>query len=120
MLESLEKPGTQYTKNNIDPMLSIAQFEGEDPGQEQIAEEARSSQQTFNDNSKLAPRVVSSDAMSQYNGDLTTLKNSIIADVITQGVSIEEAYARFEEEGGAAWSQLIVDSLNELENEAEE
>ena len=47
-----------------------------------------------------------------YNGDLTSLKNSIIADCVVQGVSVEEGYKRFEQEGGAEWSQAIVDSLN--------
>lgn len=114
MLESRENPGTQYTKNHIDPMLSIGDFIGEDPGANQIADEARASQQTFNDNSTLAPNVISTNEMSQYNGDLTTLKNSIIADVVTQGMSVEDGYARFESEGGAEWSRMIVDSLNAL------
>ena len=47
-----------------------------------------------------------------YNGDLTSLKNSIIANCVVQGVSVEEGYKRFEQEGGAEWSQAIVDSLN--------
>lgn len=114
MLESLEKPGTQYTKNNIDPMLSIGDYIDGDPGQNQIAEEARTSQQTFNDNATLAPNVTSTDEMSQYNGDLTTLKNSIIADIVTQGLSIEDGYQRFENEGGTEWSDMIVESLNAL------
>ena len=46
------------------------------------------------------------------DGDLTSLKNSIIADCVVQGVSVEEGYKRFEQEGGAEWSQAIVDSLN--------
>ena len=53
--------------------------------------------------------------MATYNGDLTTLKRSIVADVVVQGVSLEEAYARFEAEHGTEWSQKIVDSLNEME-----
>ena len=115
MLENLEKPGTAYTKNHIDPLLSIADFiDDKDPGIDQIAEEARESAEMFIENSTLVVTVPSTDVMSQYNGDLTTLKNSIIADVVTQGVSIEDAYARFEKEGGADWSQAIVDSLNEL------
>ncbi|QOV18467.1 extracellular solute-binding protein [Blautia liquoris] len=114
MLESMEKPGTQYTKNNIDPMLSIGDYKEEDPGANQIASEAKESQQLFNSNSKLAPKFISTDEMGQYNGDLTTLKNSIVADVITQGVSVEEGYDRFEKEGGADWSKTIVDSLNAL------
>lgn len=117
MLESLEKPGTQYTKNNIDPMLSIGTFtQYDDPGSNQIAEEAKTSQEVFNNNSKLAPNVISTDEMSQYNGDLTTLKNSIIADIITQNISVEDGYARFEKEGGTNWSKQIVDSLNALNN----
>ena len=115
MLESLEKPGTQYTKTNIDPMLTIADFKDEDPGADQIAGESKDSQQLFNDNSELAPNFISTDEMSQYNGDLTTLKNTIIANVVTQGSSIEDEYARFEKEGGADWSKQIVDSLNKLE-----
>ena len=115
MLESLEKPGTQYTKTNIDPMLTIADFKDEDPGADQIAGESKDSQQLFNDNSELAQNFISTDEMSQYNGDLTTLKNTIIANVVTQGSSIEDEYARFEKEGGADWSKQIVDSLNKLE-----
>lgn len=110
--ESLEKPGTQYTKQHLDPMLAIVTWEG-DPGNDTVAEEARSSQQTFNDNCRQAQLVPSTDMMATYNGDLTTLKNSIIADVVVQGTSLEEAYSRFERDGGVKWSQIIVDSLNE-------
>jgi putative aldouronate transport system substrate-binding protein len=52
--------------------------------------------------------------MSQYNGDLMKLKASIVADVVTQGVSVEEGYQRFEKEGGSEWSEKIVDSLNKV------
>ena len=114
MLESMEKPGTQYTKNNIDPMLAIGDFKEKDPGADQIAPEAKESQEMFNDNSKLAPNFFSTDEMGQYNGDLTTLKNTIIANVVTQGSSIDEEYKRFKDEGGAEWSKKIVDSLNKL------
>ena len=110
--ESLEKPGTQYTKQHLDPMLSIVEWEG-DPGREATSEEARSSQQIFNDNCRQAQLIPSTEVMANYNGDLTTLKNSIIADVVVQGISIDEAYARFEKEGGSEWSKMIVDSLNQ-------
>lgn len=109
-LESLETPGMQYTKQTIDPMLSIAEWD--DPGMESLAEEVKTSQQMFNDNCHQETLVVSNDAMATYNGDLMTLKSSIIADVVVKGVSIEEAYQRFEDEGGANWSQMIVDELN--------
>ena len=114
MKESLETPGTLYTKAHIDPMLSIVSWEN-DPGLEAVPEESRNSQQIFNDNCHQAQLVPSTEEMATYNGDLTTLKNSIIADVVVQGTSIDDAYARFESEGGAEWSQMIVDSLNAQE-----
>ncbi len=111
MLESLEKPGTQYTKNHIDPMLAIAGL-NDDPGAKTIAPEARASQDLFNTHSRLADLVPSNDAMSQYNGDLTTLKNEIVANVVVSGLSIDDEMKRFESEGGAEWSKAIVDALN--------
>jgi len=113
MLESLEKPGTQYTKHHLDPMLTIFEYiDNADPGLAQIAKEAAVSQKIFNENSKIAPLAVSTEEMIQYNGDLTTLKASIVADIVTQGISVESGMARFESEGGATWSKAIVDSLN--------
>ena len=110
--ESLEFPGTQYTKQHMDPMLSIAEWDS-NPGKDTVEESARESQTMFNENCRQAQIVPSTEVMATYNGDLTTLKNSIIADVVVQGISIEEGYKRFEAENGAKWSQMIVDSLNE-------
>ena len=66
----------------------------------------------FNTHSKLADLVPSNDAMSQYNGDLTSLKNEIVANVVVSGLSIEDEMKRFETEGGAEWSKMIVEALN--------
>ncbi|NLF20314.1 MAG: extracellular solute-binding protein, partial [Clostridiaceae bacterium] len=112
MLESLEIPGTQYTTAHIDPLLSIGSFTGSDPGAAQIAAEATNSQTVFNENSVQAKIVVATDEMSQYNGDLTTLKNEIVANVVTQGADFAAEMARFEKEGGKSWSDMIVESLN--------
>ena len=111
LTESLERPGTQYTKQHLDPMLAIVEWNN-DPGSETVAPEAKSSQLSFNANCHQAQLVPSTEEMASYNGDLITLKRSIVADVIVQGTSVEEAYARFEKDGGAEWSQKIVDSLN--------
>ena len=109
--ESLEKPGTQYTKQHMDSMLALVPIV-DDIGANGHAPEAVESQEIFNNNCRQAQLVPSTDEMAQYNGDLTTLKNSIVADVVVQGVSIDEAYQRFETEHGAEWSKMIVDSLN--------
>ena len=111
MLENREKEGTVYTKNHIDPMLAVASLE-HDPKADAVAEEAKVSAETFQEHSKMAQLVVSTDEMAEYNGDLTTLKNEVIAKVVTQGMSVEDGMAYFDQQGGNNWSQKIVDSLN--------
>ena len=108
MLESLSQPGIQYTTinmgdNNICPMTERLMPE---------SEYTKESMEIFNANKKKVLIIPTTEAMSQYNGDLTTLKNSIIADCIVQGLSVEDGYKRFEQEGGAEMSQTILDSLN--------
>ncbi len=110
-LDNLETPGTQYTKAHIDPALALVDLEG-DPAKEGRAEENTASATLFAQNSVSAVLVPSTEEMTQYNGDLTTLKNQLIAKVALGELSIEDAYAQFEADGGAEWSKLIVDSLN--------
>lgn len=73
MLENREKEGTVYTKNHIDPMLAVAPLEN-DPKAEAVAEEAKVSAETFQEHSKMAQLVVSTDEMAEYNGDLPHLR----------------------------------------------
>ena len=108
MLEMRSQPGVQYGggiigNDNICPLTEKLM---------PVKKYTEESMEIFNANNKTAPLPVTTDMMSQYNGDLTSLKNSIIADCVVQGVSVEEGYKRFEQEGGAEWSQAIVDSLN--------
>lgn len=116
MLENLEKAGTAYTKNHIDPMLSLASFaEGYyDPYEDSVKPEAKISSQVFNENSRMASIVPTTEAMSTLNGDLTTLKNTLVAKVIMGEMTYDEAMAKFEADGGKGWSDQIVASLNEL------
>lgn len=112
MLDNLEIPGTQYTKAHIDPNLALVELV-DDPGKETVAPEAKASAELFATNSVTADLIPSTDAMTEYNGDLTTLKNEIVAKVAMGEMTVEEGYAKFEADGGAAWSQQIVDSLNQ-------
>ncbi len=116
MLETLETPGTCYTKNHIDPMLSLASFREDyyDPKEDSVKPEAKAASELFGNNSKLAVIVPTTDEMSMYNGDLTTLKNELIAKVIMGEMTYDEAMAKFEADGGKAWSDTIVASLNAL------
>ena len=111
MLDNLETPGTQYTKAHIDPNLAPVEL-ANDPREKTVAPEAKASSELFAKNCVTADLIPSTDAMTEYNGDLTTLKNEIIAKVAMGEMTIEEGYAKFEADGGAAWSQQIVDSLN--------
>ena len=116
MRESLEKEGTAYTKHHIDPMLSLATFAPGyyDPMEDTVKPEAKLASKVFNENSKLAKIVPTTEEMTMYNGDLTTLKGELVAKVVMGEMTYEEAMAKFETDGGLGWSNMIVDSLNAL------
>lgn len=111
-LENLEKAGTLYTKNHIDPMLSLASFAEGYPDPKSVKEEARAASELFNANSKLAAIVPTTEEMGEYGAELTQKKNELIANVIMGKLTYEQAMEQFESEGYAAQSQEIVDSLN--------
>ena len=118
MLPNLEKPETAYTKAHIDPMLALTDLTAypagvtENPMDKAVAEEAKNSANVFAENCVSAVLVPSTDVLTQLNGDLTALKNQLIADVTMGKITVDEAYAQFESDGGADWSKQIVDSLN--------
>ncbi len=108
-LEDADAEGAQYTKNHIAPLLAIATL-ANDPTA--VSAEVKNSADIFNTNSHMTDLVVSTEEMSQYNGDLMTLKKEIIAQVVTQGMSVEDGMAKFKADGGEEWSNTIVESLN--------
>jgi putative aldouronate transport system substrate-binding protein len=114
MLENLEKAGTLYTKNHIDPMLALAAFEEGYDDPRSVAPEALAASELFNANSRLASIVPVTDVLSELNGELTTIKSELIADVALGTISVDEAYAKFESEGAKEMSDEIVESLNAL------
>ena len=116
MLENLEKPGALYTKYHIDPMLALASFADGyyDPKEESVQPEAKAASELFNANSRLASLVPGTPELTELNGELTTLKGEIIADIALGNISVEEGYARFESDGGLESSNAIVESLNAL------
>jgi putative aldouronate transport system substrate-binding protein len=116
MLESLEKAGTLYTKYHIDPMLALASFADGyyDPKEESVQPEAKAASQLFSENSRMASIVPATQEMTDYNGQLTTLKNEMIAKVVMGTLTYDEALAAFNEAGGDLFSAAIVESLNAL------
>lgn len=111
MLDNLETPGTQYTKAHIDPNLALVEL-ANDPRETAVAEEAKASQVLFNENCVGAFVVPATDELNQYNGDLMTEKKSLVAKVALGEMTIEDAYAEYENNGYADMSKMIVDSLN--------
>ena len=111
--ENLETPGSTYTKNHTDPVSSLADFaEGYvDPVDTIVQPENIASSELFAANSRPAWLVPSTDVMSMYNGDLTTLKNELIAKVAMGEMTYDAAMAEFAKQG-QAWSDAIVESLN--------
>lgn len=111
--ENLETPGTVYTKNHSDPVMTLAKFaEGYADPVDTIAQpENLESYALFAANSRSAWLVPSTDEMSMYNGDLTTLKNSLIAKVAMNEMTYEDAMAEYAKQG-QGWSDTIVESLN--------
>ena len=83
-----------------------------DPGAGSITERQANALEIFNNNSKMADLPYSTDAYSLYNDELMELKKELIKKVVVDGVSIESAYADFENSNGAYMSRAIVDSLN--------
>ena len=116
MLENLEKAGTNYTKFHIDPMLALASFaEGYyDPKEESVLPEAKAASALFNENSRLASIVPATEAMTEFNGQLTTLKNEMVANVIMGTKTYDQALEDFKAAGGDLFSAAIVESLNAM------
>ena len=109
--ENLETPGTPYTKAHCDPN-GVRFPEGFDnPLDKVVKPEAISSNALFAETCRSAWMVPSTDVMTTYNGDLTTLKNSLIAKVAMGEMTYDDAMAEFAKQG-QAWSDAIVESLN--------
>lgn len=100
-----------YAKNHIDHLLALVQLEN-NPGAASITEKQAEAAEIFNKNSKMADLPYSTDAFSQYDGDLLSLKQQLVNSVVVDGVDIDTAYSNFEAANGMYMSQAIVDSLN--------
>lgn len=109
--ESLEVPGTAYTKAHLDPAVSKFAEGYFNPASEVVKPEALASNALFAANSRSAWLVPSNDVMSMYNGDLTTLKNSLIAKVAMGEMTYDDAMAEYAKQG-QNWSDMIVEALN--------
>lgn len=73
---------TLFTKNHLDPALTVAPLSHAPQSQTDAAVE---SNEFFIQNSTLAPFLPSSDVLNDYNGDLWELKRKVITEVVVNG-----------------------------------
>ena len=111
MLPNPETPDTLVKKHHLDPMLALATFVDADPGINQVEEAARESAGKFNEYSVVAPVIVSNDTISSYSGDLWDLRNKVITQVVTQGMSVEDGMKMYTD-ASASMVAEILESLN--------
>jgi len=108
----LETGVSLYNKNHIDPMLAVvAMEEGKDVGVNAIEESATESANLFYANSVSAPKMVSNDAMYKYYSTVMAARIMLVELVASGEYSIEDAFARYEDEQGAN-VKAILDALN--------
>lgn len=107
MLPSPEKPDTMMKKNHIDSMLSIATFTNGDPGANTQVDIAAESGAKFNEWAVMAPVIVNNDTTSSYAADLWDIKNKVITDVVTAGVSVDEGMAYYVEQSASMVAEIL-------------
>lgn len=106
-------PTKAYSKIHITAVDTLVDLQ-DDPNP--LAEEAVKAAEVFSANCKNEELTPNTDEYAEMNGDLTTLKNELIAKVVTGQISIDDAYAQFESDpSGQAYSDAIVESLNALQ-----
>ena len=109
-LVNLETAANLYTKNHIDKLLAIADFT-EDFGTA-IDPRAEASMEMFNQNSQIAPVIVSNEVMGKYNSEMLSTKQQLITQVVTGELSIDDAMAMYNDQYGAQVEEILA-SLNQ-------
>lgn len=107
-----ENPANTFTSAYIDPVLSISDWVESDPLASQRDERIISSNDLLANNSKLAPVIVTTDAMANYAATLKDIRTVIVADIVTGDTSVEDGMANYHKQADSM-IQEILDSLNQ-------
>lgn len=104
---NLETGAALYKKNHIDSLLAIASLTEEvgttlDP-------RAEASMKVFNENSEMAPIIVSTDAMATYNSDILSTKQQLVTQVVTGELSIDDAMAMYNDTYSAQVEEILAE-----------
>ena len=90
-LPSPNDPNTQWKKNAMDPALVICPLEGEYANYVDASTLAAEGNEFFTSHMKDAPISPSSEAYTNYAGNIQDAKKVCIASVVNEGVDIETA-----------------------------
>lgn len=106
---NIETGATLYSKNHIDKLLAVASLI-QDFGSA-IDPRAEETMEMFNQNSKIAPVIVSNDVMSKYNSEILSTKQQLITQVVTGELSVDDAMAKYNDQYGSQVEEILA-SLN--------
>ncbi len=105
-------PGNEkLTKCHLDRMLEIVPI-ANDPGAASASKKAMDALAVFQANCRMADLPYSTEAFATYNDELMALKTELVAKVVTEGMSIDDAYKEFAARGGETMSEAVIESLN--------
>ena len=106
-----ENPANTFTTAYIDPVLCVSEWVDKDPLAGIRDERIVTSNDTFLQNSKLAPVIVSNDTMSNYAATLKDIRTVIVADVVTGDKTVEQGMADYHAQTDAMVEEILA-SLN--------
>lgn len=110
-LPSPEKPTSLMSKNHIDPLLSLAKFEGEDPGAAATVAVSKASMDFFAANSHVVSPVDVNETYTENIGDINEKRKGIVASVAVGDMTAAEGIAKYQKEVGAQ-VDTVLKSLN--------
>ena len=108
-LEMLSDNSKLYSKMHITAVDALVTLEN-DPNA--LAESAIKASEMFTNNCRNEDMIPSTEVYAEYNGDLMTIKNTIVAKVVTGEWTVDQGYAYYVEQKGDQMSAMIVESLN--------
>ncbi len=104
---NIETASSLYKKNHIDSLLAIANLI--EPFGSTLDPRAEACMVMFNENSKMAPVIVSTDAMAKYNSDILSTKQQLVTQVVTGELSIDDAMAMYTDTYGTQVDEILAE-----------
>ena len=114
MLPNPEKPTALYSKNHIDPIISLASFSSTSVGSKGYAtvpQLAIDSENAFSSECSQAVAVPMTEAMGEYIGDINSCRKSVVSKVALGEMTVAEGMAYYKTTVGTKVEEVLK-SLN--------